>query len=88
MPRLSTYGIDRPLADMESFQSDRCLHSMLLSLIMIQEIVIGLIFLAALGFIARLIVRSFQAKYACSSGCGKCAVADLKKVENPNHLPS
>ena len=48
---------------------------------MIQEIVIGLIFLAAIGYVGTLIYKSFQAKHACTSGCGKCGAADLEKIE-------
>jgi hypothetical protein len=49
---------------------------------MIQEILIGLIFIAAVIYIGRLIYRSFIAEEACSTGCGKCSVvADFKKLE-------
>jgi FeoB-associated Cys-rich membrane protein len=48
---------------------------------MIQQILIGLIFLAAAFYLGKMVYRSFQAKHACSSGCGKCAVADLEKVK-------
>jgi len=48
---------------------------------MIQQIVIGLIFLVALGYIGNLIYKSFQAKNACSTGCGKCGAVDLAKIE-------
>ncbi len=46
---------------------------------MIQQIIIGLIFLGAAIYLGRMVYRSFQAKNACSSGCGKCAAADLEK---------
>jgi hypothetical protein len=52
---------------------------------MFQEIVIGLIFLAAIGYTIRLIVRSFKGKHACASGCGKCAVTDLDQVGKAIH---
>jgi FeoB-associated Cys-rich membrane protein len=48
---------------------------------MIQQILIALIFLGAAFYLGRMVYRSFQAKNACTSGCGKCAVADLKKIE-------
>ncbi len=48
---------------------------------MLQEILIGIIFIAALGYVGRLVYRSFQARHACSSGCGKCGAADLEKIE-------
>jgi hypothetical protein len=46
---------------------------------MIQEVIVGIVFLAALGYAGRLVYRSFQAKHACSSGCGKCATVDAEK---------
>ena len=48
---------------------------------MVQEILIGFIFLAALGFLAYLIFRSFTAKEGCSTGCGACTPADFKKMD-------
>jgi hypothetical protein len=42
---------------------------------MIQQLLVGLVFLAAMGFLATLVVRSFRAKEGCASGCGKCGVA-------------
>lgn len=48
---------------------------------MVQQIVIGLVFLAAIGYLGNLIYKSFQAKHACTSGCGKCGAADLAKIE-------
>ena len=49
---------------------------------MIQQIIIIGLFVAAAIYIGRLIYRSFQAKNACESGCGKCGAIDLKKIEN------
>jgi hypothetical protein len=48
---------------------------------MLQQIVIGLVFMGALAFIGRMMFRSFQAKHACSSGCGKCGAVDFNKIE-------
>ena len=48
---------------------------------MIQEIIIGLLFLSALGYVGNLLYNNMQAKNACSTGCGKCGAADLSKVE-------
>lgn len=48
---------------------------------MIQQIIIGLIFLAALLYLVRMVINSFRAKDGCSSGCGKCGVVDFKKIE-------
>jgi len=48
---------------------------------MIQQLFVGLIFLAAVAYVAQLIFRNFQAKSACDSGCGKCGAVDFKKIE-------
>lgn len=48
---------------------------------MLQQILVGLIFVAALGYVGRLIYRSFQAKHACSTGCAKCSAIDVAKIE-------
>jgi hypothetical protein len=48
---------------------------------MLQQIIIGFVFLAALGYVGRLIYRSFQAKHACSTGCAKCSAVDVEKIE-------
>jgi FeoB-associated Cys-rich membrane protein len=47
---------------------------------MIQQILVGIIFLSALGFLASLLIRNLQAKEGCATGCGKCA-ADFKGIE-------
>lgn len=49
---------------------------------MIQQIIIIGLFVVAAIYIGRLLYRSFQAKNACESGCGKCGAIDLKKIEN------
>lgn len=48
---------------------------------MLQQILVGVIFLGALTYVARLFYRSFQAKSACESGCGKCGAVDFQKIE-------
>jgi hypothetical protein len=48
---------------------------------MIQTLLIVLIFSGAAFYLGRMIYQSFQAKSACSSGCGKCAVADFEKMQ-------
>jgi hypothetical protein len=48
---------------------------------MIQNIIIALLFLAALLYVGRLIYRSFTAKAGCDSGCGKCGTLDIDKIE-------
>ena len=50
---------------------------------MFQQILIGILFLVALGYLGRLVYRSFQARHACSSGCGKCGATDLEKIDVP-----
>jgi hypothetical protein len=49
--------------------------------IVIQQIIIALVFLSALAYVGRLIYKSFQAKSACASGCGKCGAVDFNKIE-------
>ncbi|MBL7846464.1 MAG: FeoB-associated Cys-rich membrane protein [Cyclobacteriaceae bacterium] len=49
---------------------------------MIQQILVGIIFLSALGFLTTLMIRSFRAKEGCASGCGKCGV-DIAQVKVP-----
>jgi hypothetical protein len=48
---------------------------------MLQQIIIGILFLGALAYVGRLIYRSFQAKATCSTGCGKCGAVDFAKIE-------
>jgi hypothetical protein len=47
---------------------------------MIQSILVALIFAAALAYVVRLVVKSFESKSACSSGCGKCGAVDFEKI--------
>jgi hypothetical protein len=48
---------------------------------MIQQILLILLFLAALFYVGRIIYKSFQAKSACATGCGKCGAVDFNKIE-------
>ncbi|MDV3307388.1 MAG: FeoB-associated Cys-rich membrane protein [Cyclobacteriaceae bacterium] len=48
---------------------------------MVQQILVILIFLAAVAYLVTLIVRQFRAKSGCASGCGKCGALDLKEIE-------
>jgi hypothetical protein len=48
---------------------------------MIQQLIVIAVFIAALAYVGRLIYKSFQAKSACDSGCGKCSVVDFNKIE-------
>ena len=47
-----------------------------------QIILVGLLFVAALFYIARIIYRSIAPKSSgsCASGCGKCGASDFSKV--------
>jgi hypothetical protein len=47
---------------------------------MFQQVVIILLFAAALGYLGRMVYRSFQAK-SCATGCGKCSAVDFDKIE-------
>jgi hypothetical protein len=46
-----------------------------------QQVLIGLIFLAAIIYVGTLVYRSFQSKSGCPSGCGKCGAIDFAKIE-------
>ena len=46
---------------------------------MAQQIIIILIFLAAVAYLVTVVVRQFRAKSGCASGCGKCGV--IKDIE-------
>jgi hypothetical protein len=48
---------------------------------MIQQIVVIGLFAGAAIYLGRLLYRSFQAKNACESGCGKCGALDFEKIE-------
>ncbi|HOX81428.1 MAG TPA: FeoB-associated Cys-rich membrane protein [Chryseolinea sp.] len=53
---------------------------------MLQQIIIGILFLGALAYVGRLIYRSLQAKAACASACGKCGAVDFDKIEQQIQL--
>jgi bacterioferritin-associated ferredoxin len=46
----------------------------------IQEVLMGLLFLAATIYIGRIIYKNFRSKKSCGTGCGKCGV-DFTDVE-------
>lgn len=49
---------------------------------MIQEILLGIVFLVALVYIGKIIYRSFNPKNGvCDKGCGSCNAIDFKKLE-------
>lgn len=47
---------------------------------MFQQVVIILLFSVALGYLGRMIYRSFQSN-SCVTGCGKCSAVDFDKIE-------
>jgi hypothetical protein len=46
-----------------------------------QQILLILVFAAAVFYIGSVIYKSFQAKSGCSSACGKCGAIDFTKIE-------
>ena len=48
---------------------------------MLQVLAIILLFVGAAFFLGRMVYRSFQAKTACATGCGKCGAVDFEKIE-------
>jgi hypothetical protein len=79
--KLSSIDARRPGSDRESGLRSVVVHEIAYLCHMLQQLLIGLIFIAAILYIGRLIFRSFQASPVCSSGCGKCAVSDLDKTQ-------
>ncbi|MBO6496886.1 FeoB-associated Cys-rich membrane protein [Roseivirga spongicola] len=53
-----------------------------------QEVIIGILFLAALFFMGRKLYRQYKAKdSSCASGCDKCSPApSAKPFKMPDHL--
>jgi len=54
---------------------------------MLQQGLILVLFIGAAFYVGRLAYRSFQAKNACQSGCGKCGALDLEKIEKKLQEP-
>ena len=50
---------------------------------MVQEIIVALLFVLALGYVAKLLYSSFKPKSGagCAKGCGSCSALDVKKLE-------
>jgi hypothetical protein len=49
---------------------------------MIQSAIVVVVFILALVYVGRLVIKSFQSKAGeCASGCGKCGAVDFAKVE-------
>lgn len=47
---------------------------------MSQQVILILLFAAALAYLGRMVYRAFQAK-SCATGCGKCSTIDFNKIE-------
>lgn len=47
---------------------------------MVQELIIAVLFLAAVAYLGYLVYKNFQARSGCSSGCGSCGI-DFSKIE-------
>jgi hypothetical protein len=52
---------------------------------MFQTILLAIVFIGASFYLGRMVYRSFQAKHACSSGCGKCGTIDLENGKKAAH---
>ncbi|MBX2957704.1 MAG: hypothetical protein KF846_16185 [Cyclobacteriaceae bacterium] len=52
---------------------------------MVQQLLIGLLFTAALIYLGRLAWQLFQSK-SCASGCGKCSTIDVDAIEKQIRL--
>jgi hypothetical protein len=46
----------------------------------IQQVFIIVIFTFAVGYLVRMVIKSFKAN-ECATGCGKCGAVDFKKIE-------
>jgi bacterioferritin-associated ferredoxin len=47
----------------------------------IQQILLFALFLAAVVYLGSVVYKSFQARSGCGSGCGKCTAVDFEKIE-------
>ena len=47
---------------------------------MVQQVVISVLFLAAVAYVGYMIFKSFKASSGCSTGCGSCGI-DFSKIE-------
>lgn len=49
---------------------------------MTQDLIVALLFVAALGYVAVLVYRTFfRSNTSCSKGCGGACGVDFKKIE-------
>ena len=47
---------------------------------MVQQVIIVLLFVAAVAYLAYLVYKNFQARSGCASGCGSCGI-DFNKLQ-------
>lgn len=40
----------------------------------IQELIVGVIFLLAIYYVSKMLIRNFRSDKGCASGCGKCGI--------------
>ena len=58
-----------------NFSAPLAVHRILRNLfIMSQELVIAVLFIAALAYLGYIIYQSFKERTGCSSGCGSCGI--------------
>ena len=50
-------------------------------IVMIQSIIIILLFLAAVGYLIRLVYLHFSGDKSCPKGCGACSAVDIDKIK-------
>jgi hypothetical protein len=48
---------------------------------LLQQILLGITFLGAVGYLSSTVYKSFKMKSGCASGCGKCGAVDFDKIE-------
>jgi hypothetical protein len=48
---------------------------------MLQNILVAIIFIAAVAYLLRMAYITFFKKTACATGCGKCGAVDFNKIE-------
>ncbi|MHA7099414.1 FeoB-associated Cys-rich membrane protein [Roseivirga pacifica] len=54
-----------------------------------QEVILIIVFVAAIGFMARKFYRDYKSESGCaSSGCNACSPTEKKDIKLPGHLKS
>ena len=73
--------LKRSKSDGELFQSKNGYQGRFRTFeIVFQQVIIILLFVAALAYLGRMLFRAFHAK-SCATGCGKCGAVDFDKIE-------